>query len=219
MPSAQLCLQIMFIQAKLHLFQLAGHFTSFSVWWLTTSNVWVWACACASCCVLVMVSGFLHPRKKKKNLSQKRQNVSNMESEATSGLFLSLFLLRTWQLSTLKDRRANNYLSQVAGVIVGGWKMSDEDRVCVSPKMVCPFDPAVLQTHWETVFVSPDKRSAAFTWAGSANYTLQPTLAETKRTRAGWATETRLGSPFIKREWGGGYVLKLGECKIFSFKH
>lgn len=130
MPSAQLCLQIMFIQAKLHLFQLAGHFTSFSVWWLTTSNVWVWACACASCCVLVVVSGFLHPRKKN-NLSQKRQNVSNMESEATSGLFLSLFLLRTWQLSTLKDRRANNYLSQVAGVIVGGWKMSDEDRVCL----------------------------------------------------------------------------------------
>lgn len=31
---------------------------------------------------------------------------------------------QTWLLSTLKDRRANNYLSQVAAVIVGG--MADD---------------------------------------------------------------------------------------------
>lgn len=71
MPSVQLCLQIMFIQAKLHLFQLAGHlghFTSFSVWRRTTSKVWVWTCACASCCVFqswLSRGCFLHPRKKK----------------------------------------------------------------------------------------------------------------------------------------------------------
>ena len=40
-----------------------------------------------------------------------------------------------WQLecpeSQKTDRRANNYLSQVAAVIVGGWKMSEEGSVCV----------------------------------------------------------------------------------------
>lgn len=60
---------------------------------------------------------------------------------------------QTWLLSALKDRRANNYLSQVAAVIVGGWRMIEEASVCVCVwlKMACPFDLAVLQTDWETV--------------------------------------------------------------------
>ena len=38
----------------------------------------------------------------------------------------------------MKDRRANNYLSQVAAVIVGGWRMIEEGSVCVC---VCVFVP------------------------------------------------------------------------------
>lgn len=38
---------------------------------------------------------------------------------------------QTWRWSALKDRRANNYLSQVAAVIVGGWRMIEEASVCV----------------------------------------------------------------------------------------
>lgn len=36
---------------------------------------------------------------------------------------------QTRLLSALEDRRANNYLSQVATVIVGGWRMIEEASV------------------------------------------------------------------------------------------
>lgn len=96
------------------------------------------------------VQAFYNPGK---NAPRGDTGGSNRPSKATHRLFFSASVpSQTWQLSELKDRRANNYLSQVVAVIVGGWRMIEQSCVCMCVfETACPFDLALIQTHRETV--------------------------------------------------------------------
>lgn len=97
------------------------------------------------------VQAFYNPGK---NAQRGDTGGSNRPSKATHQLFFFSASVpsQTWQLSELKDRRANNYLSQVVAVIVGGWRMIEQSCVCMCVfETACPFDLVLIQTHRETV--------------------------------------------------------------------
>lgn len=98
------------------------------------------------------------------------------------------------------DRRANNYFSQVAALIVGGWKMSEEGCVCacVCTNTACPFDLTALQTQRERRFCVP-RQEVCFHLSrpGQLHSSAPPSTphpAETKGSEAGWVTGTRASS-------------------------
>lgn len=110
------------------------------------------------------------------------------------------------------DTRANNYLSQVAALIVRGWRMSEEVCVCLSEHGMSFWPCSTADTHRETVLcpqtrglLSPDQ----------APPITPPSPTETKGSR-GWVTRTRLGASSLVEEGSGGDLCEHREGGIFE---
>lgn len=143
--------------AKMHQFHLAVHLTPLSVFWQTTLNVWVWTCMWGVCTkqhIIIFSYGFkLFTTQEKMLREETPADPTGHQKQRINFFFFSASVpSQTWQLSELKDRRANNYLSQVVAVIVGGWRMIEQSCVCMCVfETACPFDLVLIQTHRETV--------------------------------------------------------------------
>lgn len=138
----------------MHQFRLALHLTPLSVFWQTTHNVWVWTCIWGVCTmqhIIIFSYGFkLFTTQEKMFREETLADPTGHQKQRTNFFFPASVPSQTWQLRELRDRKANNYLSQVVAVIVGGW-MIEQSCVCMCVfETACPFDLALIQTHRET---------------------------------------------------------------------
>lgn len=87
---------------------------------------------------------------------------------------------------------------------------------CVCLNMACPFDLAALQTHTERRFCVP-RQEACFHLSRLGQLPPPRTPApptETKGSRVGWVTGTRLGGSSLAEEGSGVYICEYREGGI-----